>query len=193
MASKGSDKENKPNVEFDAFQRTLKERRKKEGQRANKKLKQKWRQAAMNVRGMRTYGGGYGPRLRRSFKEIQNQKYIVQRQGELALQKENKELKEINRKLEKYNKFLLKNNLLSMLDGEKKLSDETRTEMQRGLIHKDSLSDDSKIGTIRDLIGEEQEVNSRKKTSRPLPNPKAFTPEKPKRNLFSLSDSPYNL
>ena len=72
-----------------------------------------------------------GPRLKRSFKEIKNGKYIKQRRGELQLIMDNLELK---RKIKSYEDFLKSNGILSLLDGGS-LNDEEEQSMKKLLFN----------------------------------------------------------
>ncbi len=150
MASK--DQENIPPTELAELQQRQKERRRKQEKRAERALKKQWKEAARNVRGMRSYGGySMGPRLRRSFKEIKNEKYITERRGELQLIMKNEELE---RKIKSYEKFLKGNGILSLLDGGRlKVEEERRmkTLFFKAKRKKQDLGESRRL-TLRDLI-----------------------------------------
>ena len=163
-----------PKRELAEVQQRQAVRRNKEEERAKRKLREKFRQAAKNIRGMRSYSGRYGigPRLRRSFKELKNEKYIEERRGERALITENKELKSEIRSLRSFQAFLISNGMISMLTDDLKVKPKFRIMLQ-------TLRDDAQrnsgneLGSLRNLIS--QAPKSEKE--RPRPNQSAFTPE----------------
>ena len=161
-------KENMSGEEYAAFQKRQKERRIRREKRAEKALRKQWKEAARNVRGMRSYGGySMGPRLRRSFKEIKNGKYIKQRRGELQLIMKNEELQ---RKIKSYEAFLKSNEILSLLDGGK-LKDEEGQRMRTLLFNarrkRQVLRESERLGTLKNLIDESESEEEYKTPQKP--------------------------
>ena len=155
MASKYEDQENKPPSEIVLLRERQEERRRKQEKRAKRALRKQWKEAARNVRGMRSYGGySMGPRLRRSFKEIKNKRFIQQRQGELQLIMKNEELE---RKIKSYENFLKSNGILSLLD-DGILNDEGERSMKKLLFNaqrrRKVLRESERLGTLKNLIDE---------------------------------------
>ena len=207
MASK--DKENMSREEFAAFQQRQYERRIRREKRAQKALRKQWKEAAKNVRVMRSYGGSFkgsysmGPRLRRSFKEIKNGKYIKQRRGEITLRRENDQLRETNQKLRRFNDFLVNNRIQSMLNDEGEVEDEFKLVVEEA---REKLRENAQeyFGdlVLKDLINDDASNPgaAKRENRRPKPDQSVFSSEEDDSGevdrvlkLNNLSDSPYNL